>query len=224
MTNGEQQTQVSTRNLVDSDFGTPLRKFYGTLESFFPEPAVGYEGTRVNLNFSNVEVLQSIEPYHFPTAVINIGLSNKKKSKWGYFGSSLNKLIPDTEDLKDQLKRRIGMVFCDGLEGRPEQLPIYSRDAKAEVPQPCWTVFEVEGKVAGAGPVKTTAERAKELLNGRTRAEFNKVAYADPIIRADPTFQRTITDKSFINAMLQLGEFVEDENGIFNRVSSEAPL
>lgn len=212
MPNGE---LVSVRNLVDTDFGTPLRKFYGVLANYMTEPATGYEGTRVNLNFSDVEVLQAIEPYNFPTAIINIGLSNKKKSKWGYFGTSLGKLIPTTEDIKNQMGRRMGLIFCDGQEGRPEPKPIWNRDRGEEVLNPVWEVFEVAGVVAGAG-AKSAIEKAKELLDGKTRADFNKAAYADPIIRADDKFQRTITDKSFINSMVQIGEFTEDGEGVFH--------
>jgi hypothetical protein len=210
---------------VDSEFGTPLRKFYGILDSYVPEPASGYEGTRINLNFKDVDVLQSTEPYNFPTAIINIGQSNRKKSRWGYFGTSLGNLIPENEDIEDIIGKKIGMVFCDGLEDRPAAKPIWSRDADrakypdGELPTPVWVVFEVEGQVAGSG-VSTATEQAKRLLDGKTVSEFNKAAYADPVIKRDTELQRSITDKSFIKAMTASGEFKKDENDVYHRLTS----
>ena len=78
-----------------------------------------------------------------------------------------------------------------------------------------WTVTELEGAGAGGGKASSAKERAKELLIGKTRAQFTKAAYADPIIRKDIAVQRSITDKSFINSLLQLGEVVQDGDGVF---------
>ena len=218
-----EEKKTSIRNLQDGFVGTPLRRFYGKLESYASEPATGYEGTRINLNFLDIEVIQSTEPYNFPTAVINIGVSNKKKSKWGYFGASMAELVPDEEDLENQVGRKIGLVFCDGQEGRPEPKPIWNSNAdrvefpNGEVPTPVWIVFEVEGVVAGAATT-SSAEQAKKLLDGKTITEFNKAAYSDPLIRKDTELQRSITDKSFVKAMLAAGEFTKDSNDLYHRV------
>ena len=221
----EERNPISVRGLVDSDYGTPLRKFTGVLDSYSDEPAKGYEGTRVNLNFKELEVAQSVEPYNLPIFVLNIGLSNRKKSRWGYLGTSLTELIPDEEDLKHQIGRRMGLVFCDGQEGRPAPKLIWRRDADreeyptGEVPTPVWVVFEVEGVTAGetSGAISAT-EQAKRLLDGKPLSEFNAAAYADLSIRKNPDLQRSITDKNFVKAMLATGEFTKDSNGIYHRV------
>lgn len=214
---------VSVRNLVDFQ-GTPLRKFYGVLDSYQSEPASGYEGTRVNLNVKDLEVIQSTEPYDLPTTVINMGLSNKKKSKWGYFGESLSKLLPENADIDFAVGKRIGMVFCDGQEGRPEPKPIWQRDADrteyptGEVPTPVWAVFELEGSEVSGAP-STAAEQAKKILDGKTLSEFNKEVLADATVKKDPELQRSIIDKSFIKAMVASKEFTKDENDIYHRAS-----
>lgn len=220
---------VSFRNLQEG-FSTPLRKFTAVLDSYVPEPAQGYEGTRVNLNFRDVEALQSIEPFNMPTFVINLGLSNKKESKWGYLGTSLTNLLPDA-DIDDIVNKKVGLVFCDGQsekpenKPRPEPKPIWNKDAdRAEfpdgrIPVPVWTFYSVEGTVAGAGST-TAADQAKKLLDGKGLSDFNKDAFADPIIRKDAELQRSITDKSFVKAMLASKEFTKDESDIYHRAAA----
>ena len=214
---------ISIRGLTEGG-GTPLRDFRGTLDSFASEPATGYDGTRINLNFREVEVIASTEPYNFPTAVLNIGQNNKKKSKWGYFAESMAELIDQDEDIDQQVGKSMRLVMCDGQDGRPAGKPIWQKDAdrekypNGEVPSAVWTVTEVEGKVAG-GSHTTPEERARMLLDGKTLPEFNKAAYADPIIRQESAkdLQRSITDKSFITALLTTKEFTKDAAGVYHR-------
>jgi len=170
----------------------------------------------VVLHFTDIEVTRSAEPYNFPTATLSIKLSNKKRSGWGIFGDSLAELLPEDQDVKDCVGK---MMHLDMEEGH-----VYGQDRNTGedlVGNP-WKVVELEGVVAGKAGVAipTAKDRAKELLVGKTRAEFNKAAYADPIIRKDTSLQRAITDKSFITSLVQLGEVEEDENGVFRATGS----
>lgn len=221
------QDLVSVRGLVDSDFENPLRKFTGTFDGYSTAAASGYTGTRVDFNFKDIDNVTVAKGfvYNFPTAVINVGLSNKHKSRYGYLADSIATLIADDEDLKDQVGRRMTLVYCDGQDGRPEPKPIWNKDADVAefpdkmVPTPVWNVVEIEGSIASAKPGgdSTTADYAEENLVGKTRAQFNKWAFADARVRKDVALQRSISDKSFINVLLQLGKVVEDENGVFKR-------
>ena len=218
---------VSVRGLVDSDFETPLRKFTGILAGYTTAPATGYVGVRIDLNFKDIDnvIVAKGSVYNFPTAVINIGLSNKRKSKWGYFANSLAKLIPADEDIKDCVGRTMTLVYCDGQDDRQAPEPIWNRDADLvkfpdkNVPTPVWKVLEIEG-VSVSGETETegsAVEWAEENLIGKTRAQFNKWAFSDPRVRKDTALQRSISDKSFITALIQLKKIVEDADGIFRR-------
>lgn len=201
---------ISVRGLVDSEFGTPLREFKGRLKEYYPEDS--QYGTQVILNFTDIEVVRSAEPYNFPIATLRIKLSNKKRSGWGIFGDSLAELLPPDQDIKDCVGKMMTLVMEEGH--------VYGQDRNTGedlIGNP-WKVIELEGALAAGGvALPTAANRALELLIGKTRAEFNKAAYADPIIRKDTALQRAITDKSFINAQVQLGAVVEDENGVFQK-------
>jgi len=218
---------VSVRGLVDSDFDNPLREFDGLFDGYDTAPAQGYSGTRVDLKFLDIDnvVTAPGQAYNFPTAVINLGLSNKNKSKWGYFANSLAKLLPSDEDIKDQKGKRLKLVYCDGQDGRPAPKPIWNRDADPGeypdkmVPTPVWTVAEVAGSAAAAGGETVDAAAwAEENLIGKTKAQFNKWAFADATVRKDTGLQRSITDKSFINALIQMGKVAEDSDGVFQKV------
>ncbi|GAH80705.1 unnamed protein product, partial [marine sediment metagenome] len=86
----EQAELISTRKLTESEFGTPLRKFTGILDNYNLDKEAKF-GARVQLNFKDVEVLESTEPYLFPIATVSIKLSNRRISSWGHFSESLNK-------------------------------------------------------------------------------------------------------------------------------------
>jgi len=208
-----EQDLVSVRNLVDSEFGTPLRKFYGILDSYYPDK--GTYGNRVVLNFKDVEVLEVAEGqvYEFPIAQIPIKHSNRKNSAWGVFGDSLIKCIPEDQDIKDCLNKRMGLEMELGH--------VYGTDRATgeELTGNPWTVFEVEGAVAAGAATTSATEQAKSLLDGKTLAEFNKIAYADPIIRKDVDLQRAITDKSFVKAMVATGEFTKDDSDVYHQVA-----
>jgi len=247
---------VSVRGLVDSDFDMPVKEFDGVFAGYETAPASGYDGTRVNLNYKDIDNVVAVSPYNLPTVVLNMGLSNKKKSRFGYYGSSLADLIPADMDIKDCAGQAHHVVFADGEDGRPEPKPIWNKTAgdnwklaialtqkmnavedsqqqsnlqdelnglgelhkDGMVPTPVWLVTSVDGvgTAGGSGNSGQSAtEWAEENLVGKTRADFNKWAFTDPRVRKDIQLTRSITDKSFVNGLVQIRRVEEDENGVF---------
>ena len=210
---------VSARGLQDSGVG-PLRKFYGDVMSLSdpPEERKSNDGRAYSVvvfRMNQVEFQQSTEPYVLPVAEIAISLSNKKKSSWGFFSDSLLKFLTPEEDVPNRVSRRVGWVYCDGADGRPQPKTKWNRDQQKEVPAPAWEVFDVVGAVvAGAtDPV----EELKKALDGKTEAEFNKVVFGLDVVKKSPDIQRQLTDHSFVTALVQMGVFVKDSNGIYHR-------
>lgn len=214
---------LSVRNLKSGN-KTPLREFTGILDGITPG-----EFGKKDLNFKEVEVVESIEPYNFPTATLSIKYSNRLDSGWGIFGESLVKFLGEDEDVKDTYGLRFHMKMEEGHE--------YSGKDK-ETGKPfvgdVWRVVELEGHETSEAPanekaapgkpaVKANAAmaRAIELLDGKTLAEFNKAAYADPIIRKDVAFQKTISDKSFVKQVMADGLFTKDKTDTYHLTASE---
>lgn len=219
-----QEKLPSVRSLVESDIG-PLRRFTGMLDSIPQEEQTWGEGTaderksmRLSLNYKDLEVIESVEPYHFPIYSVLLGLSNRKKSKYGVFGSSLTEILdqqyseaqtdPDSPnyikptdrmDLGDCIGKRIGMVMADGEDGRPAMHLLFDGRAKDEehprgqdVPTATWEVYMVEGVgVAGAGGV-SPMDKAMELLDGKTVDEFRAAAMQDDLVKGDMTLLQSI--------------------------------
>ena len=244
MSNGDFPT---TRNLIDADIG-PLRKFTGILDSMPREPVTYGQGEsarrseRVTLCFRDIEVIETIEPYNLPTFTFSMSLSNRKKSRWGVFGVSLNAVLdqqytpeqldpvnpnyvkPSARmDIKDCINKRLGLVVADGEEGRPQPPILYDGRADEDKPTPAWTVYMVEGVgVIGMQGV-TPIEKAMQILDGKTQAEFNSAALADPVIQGDAQLLQAITmpvsaANSFTTVMLTTGQFTKDDQDIFHRV------
>lgn len=231
------QDLISIRGLTDG-FETPVRSFDGIFGEYGSKGAGNFGGSIVSVSFKEIDNVVAISPYNLVTVTLEMWLNNKHKSEWGYFGDSLAELILPDEDIKDCIERRMSLVFCDGKDDRPAPKPIWRKEPPADllekypdkmIPTAVWIVTAVEG--VGAGPTGlaegvSAADWAEQNLTGSatgpgaskgpmTRADFNKWAFADPQVRKDTSLQRSITDKSFINSLLQLERVVEDGDGVF---------
>jgi hypothetical protein len=215
---------LSVRSLIESDIG-PLRRFTGVLDSMPQEKQTYNEGTpeardsvKVSLNFKDLEVVESIEPYNFPIYTVNLTLSNRKKSKYGVFGVSLATILDqqysdeqkdqsspeyvkpqDRMDLADCVGKRLGLVMADGEDGRPVKHLLFDGRAKDEanprgqdMPTACWEVYMVEGIGSSGGEGVNATEKAIDLLDGKTLSQFNQAALADDVIRADTELLQSI--------------------------------
>jgi len=206
------------------------------------------QSTRVTLNFKELEVIEAVEPYHFPIySLAPISASNRKKSKWGVLGMSCAKIldqqysvaqldpsspeyIPPAKrvNLKDCLGRRMGMVMADGEMGRPQPPMLYDGRIEEDKLTPCWTVYEIEGIGVAGGQGKTPLDKAMDLLENKTMSDFNAAALADPLIRGDAALLQAISappaaPNNFCNTMLTTGQFVKDAQEVFHKVTAAIP-
>ena len=219
---------VSVRNLVDGG-GSPMRSFTGVFDSYETVKAEKWEGTIVTFNFRDIDEVVAISPYPFPTFSFGCSLNNKNKTKFGYLGNSIIPFLGDGEDIKDCTGKKMSLVYCDGMDGRPAPKPIWNKDANIEdfpdkmVPTPVWIVTAVDGATAGVTGADSgnAAEWAEENLIGKTVSDFNKWALADSKVRAASDVQRAIVDKSFVQGLLALNKVVKDDNDVFQRPGVE---
>jgi len=216
----------------------------------FGEGESARQTTRISLNFKDLDVKEAVEPYHFPIVTLTISQSNRKKSRWGVLSegtpkdravgfnnvadqqytaeqldpSNANYIKPaDRLEIKACLGKRFGMVLTDGLEGRPESMDLYDGRAQVDKPTPAWTVYEIEGVGVAGGQGVSAMDLAMSLLDGKTLAEFNTAALANPVIRNDTTLLQAISlpptaPNSFANTMIAAGTFTQDEAGVLHKV------
>ena len=246
-------TKISSRSLVDSDIG-PLRRVTGIFDSITREdkPADkerGYKAsTQISLNLKDIEVLEAVEPYHFPIFTTRpCALSNRVKSRCGVLLSSFNtvadmqymeaqldkgspEFIKPSErmDIEDARGKRIGLVMADGIDGRPEPPMLFDGRANegkgGDVPTPTWAFYMIEdiGQVGGSAEV-SPMEKAMQLLDGKTLAEFNTAAIADQSIRGDAQLLQSIgmppsAKGSFSTTMLSSKQFTKKDD-VYHRVA-----
>lgn len=209
----EGQDVLTIRGLQEG-FDTPLRKFTGTLDSY------GIEDNRpAELNFTNITVIESVEPYPFPSAVVSIWPSTKVKSKWGVFGVALGKFIQPHEDLRDCCGKVFGMMFTPG-----HMLPTKNEETGEwkDLPKECWEVYSLDGaevSADGTAPAAVSpAEKAMQLLDGKNLQTFNQAAMADTVVRADPEILGQIVGKTFVQSLLDAGLFTMDGEGTYHKV------
>ena len=214
MADEQVRDMLSIRGLTDSDFKqSPLREFKGVLDSYGLE-----EKKPVSMNFREMEVIDSIEPYPFPTGVIDIWASPKIKSVWGVFGVSLAKLIPEGSDLKDCINGNFHMKMTPG-----HMLPKKIKDEATgieewkDVAKECWEVISFNG-VTADGVGKSPTDTATDLLDGKTLMNFNLDALQNEIIRGDNELLSAIVSKAFADGLVAAGKFTIDPEGIYHKV------
>ena len=190
----------------------PVISFDGKLDSY-ETVKDNYSNMICNLNFVDMENVDTIEPYPYPIIQIPIKLSQKKRSAWGFFAESLDKVIPETEDLKEQVGKRLVMKSRE-----------YNYKRTEEDEDMIGVVWEVQ-EIIGSAKVKGNAiEQALKLLNGKNAAEFGRVVFTDPIVKSDPKVLQTIINKTFITAMESGGMVTKDKEGVYHAVEgAEAP-
>jgi len=151
--------QLKTRGFEAGFSTTPLRDFKGRLTDIGGEMREGNWGSYlvVLYNVTDVEVIESVEPYTSPIAQIEIPHSSKAKSKMGYFGNSIDRIInatlaPDVaaEMAKNQdylVGKTCRFVFTPGHM-------LWNGESKQDLPTNCWEILEVAGEaVVAQAPV-----------------------------------------------------------------------
>jgi hypothetical protein len=227
--------QLRTRGFETGGFRSPLRHFRGKLNSITGSmvqrgqmPAAKLE---VSYNFSNVEVIESTEPYPFPIAQISLIHSNRVKSAMGVLGASIDKVINaglDENAPQEKVKNQ------DYLVGKVQEWKVtpghmmWDADQKVETARECWEVISVVGvgsvptvagqSVAPTAGTTTPVQRAIELLDGKTLQQWNNMVFQDPIVRAGGgDLVNSIINGEFIPPLEAAGIISKDENGIYHK-------
>lgn len=230
---------VQEKMSVDRPTGgdTPLRHFKGTLAGLKLDQRQSNDGRSYAValfDFTDLEVLESTEPFPFPIAQIGISYKPPAKSrggtKWEAFAGSLRKLMPknpDPEELKgkaqewEQLERPLRSALTD-----EEGMPVLDGNNKqlwGEVPTLCWTVISVEG----LGSTKEADEDFNaylvDLADGKTEPKFYEDALTDSKVTARPNIVEAITGRKLLDTLKEMKLIDRDAEGILHKVAVKTP-
>lgn len=193
--------------------GLPLRLIRGVFDSLEPV----YENNRLSLKFniSELEVLETIAPWNYPTVQLNFKPSDRKNSTWGILLQSVAKL--GHEDLMELQGKRLT------LKADPEH-EFGGQDADGNaIKGMVWTVTEVEGgaKATGgtnsqSGPAVSDDQALADLADGCDQAQFNQAALASEVGRAH---KNDIFGGKTLPDLVSKGLLTVDEQGIYHKVA-----
>lgn len=235
---------LQVRGFEEGYTGTPLRDFWGVLKSITGEMKKGQSGPYMVAlyNLEEVEVMPngSTEPYTSPIAQIDVSVSTKAKSKMGYLGASIDKIInaglaPDVaqaeaKNMDSLIGKKLHWQFTPGhlVPNRDET------GSWSDKPTNCWVITEISGEavvaapavapVAGATPVPaatvvSASQQALALLDGKNVQQWHQVVMADPIVKQDTKVLQSIIDTSFLSGMEAGGKITKDADGVYHLVA-----
>ena len=224
--------QLKTRGYEEGFQRTPLRDFWGILDSYTGEMRSGQNGSYlvVIYTFSNVEVIKSTEPYTAPTAQLEIPHSVKARTKMGYWGESIDKIINAGVPLDVPQEKVKNQDFLIGKLGHYKLMPgnmIWNSQEKAEKPIDCWKLIELKvGNMpsnptpAGIPGIGTPTQEssiltALKLLNGKTEQQWHQEVFTNTIVKADSALVNSIISRQFLKPFELAGTVTKDAKGIY---------
>lgn len=209
-------------SLQTRPFGTPLRRFTGKLKDYVTEKRTGTEGGGgkeymvIVFNFTDVEVIDSVEPYPFPIATINISYSTTTNTRWDAFASSIKKVLgltPTLDDIVDKVQEWAYMS-C--------KLRMLVDGEWKEVDQEAWQLVSVEG-AEGEGSTNgdKITEHILDLIDGKTEQDFYQVFYQDEEVRKHPDLITAATERQLLKSLEDAGRISRDTEGIWHRKNAD---
>lgn len=192
---------------------SPVTKFRGRLD----DARVSYDERRsravVTFYWSDIEVIVSDPPYPYPTFSFTINSSNRASSSFGVLVESVSKIFGHKDWAWSE---QMGKTFV--MELTPDHRFGNNREGNPIIAS-CWEAQAIEGE--GAVGIKPS-DKAIELLSGKTLAEFQQLALADPVVREDAALVGLILSGGFVTSLLATGKVVVDDDQRYHVVQADA--
>lgn len=206
------QVNIGAKDLVEGYQVTPLREFVGVLEDFVPERDEQYNRIRISLQFTDVEVIESTEPYPFPIVQLTVPFSQRKRSQMGFLVNSLDKVMPGAT-LSSLVKQRVRMKVVSENFGR-------WRGETEDRIRGCWEIQEITSKPKVAQSAYEVALGLAEGKSPTALTEFYQQAFKNSAIKADKEVLDKILRKTFIEEAIEAGALYISDDGLIERASS----
>ena len=209
---------------------SPLLRFKGVLANYKPDERVSQQDQSkymvILFNFTDVEVLDSTEPYPFPIAVIKIGYKPPKDSrggtKWDAWAGSLRKLTPEGIDSlvgKKQEWQVLPTLIRSPLvndDGSP-QVDGNNRPIWGDLNQGCWKVVAVDGLGSVAEKDEDFNLFLVELADGKTEQQFYEGALTNSRVTERGNIVEAITSRKLLDTLKEMNLLTRDAEGILHK-------
>lgn len=228
------QEDILTLKKPTSGFGTPLLDVIGDCVKVSPETRQARDGNSfvsIVFDLSNIEVIETTEPYPLPIAQISISHSEKEGTRWAAFydsavkilgeGGHLSAIVGKRIHLKQApCKLRMGLTDAEGNPIMEEAKGGGQRQKWGSVETVSWQLLAVEGLTSAAGPAnEATGLEAMELMaqlaDGKTEAQFNAAALSHPDIRKVPQLVTQITERKALSSLEAIGLVERTPEGVW---------
>lgn len=211
--------QDFTPTFEPSSFEIPVRRFKGRLAELKYEDIQKNDGSgtfkRATFSFTELQVLETTEPYTNPILHIQIIYATFPNTQWTVLGSSARKITGEysPDPLKGKLQE--WAVLPAKVNQRNQETNKYE-----VVDSESWQVVSIEGYATPAGDNGTstqpiTPDMIAKLAVGKTEAQFNDEAFKDPQIREDKKLRDQIMDREVLPALIAGGFLTRDEAGLY---------
>lgn len=225
---------------VDEPTGLgPLREFIGT-GAPIKEVTRTYDGRDTvsgEFNFTDIEILEQVDVYPFPTFSFSINFSNPQKTRskntrWEHMAQSVRNLGLRGRDAFGQIAdKRQHWKMVPALVRMRDEEDNQFKDMEDLV----WTLLEVEGietpedltqgissngngasSTKGAAAAESKRHTIARIADGKTQAEFGTAATADAQVRKWSAEMDEITEQTMLTSLVNEGLLTRDDDGVFH--------
>jgi len=190
------------------NYATPINRIKGTLEERTIKDRTGQfakAGQKdVILKITNILEVESDTPYPYKTAEIALKFSDSITSSWALLEDSIAEVMG-----KDVTEVSIDDVVSSVVTLEKEKNHLFFTDkAGKESRGDVWRVTAVEGKGAN------TTTYAMDMLKGRSKADFEKIANDDATIKKNIKLLSSIMSGKFFTSPEVTAKY-QEVNGVF---------
>lgn len=221
---------------VDEPTGLgPLREFWGMA---LPVKEVtktfdGRETIAAEFKFTDIEIIEQVDVYPFPTFEFSINFSNPQKTRskntrWEHMAQSVRNLGLKGRDAFEAIaEKRQHWKMIPALVRMRDEEDQQFKDMEDLV----WVLLEVEGieapadltakpatgnKTNGAAATEQRRHTLARLADGKTEADFNTAATADANVRKWTAEMDEITERTMLTSLMNEELLTRDEAGVYH--------
>jgi len=202
---------------------SPLRRFRGRCKDVRKDTREGQRGTfDVGVfEFIDLEVIESVTPYPFPIATIEIRLSGRTETAWDAFAQSLKRALGEaaTTSMLGGKMQEWAMLPSPLRRPRPKMVKqADGNEVEQEVwsaeDEPAWQVVSVEGAAQAA---EDLGAHILDVADGKTEKALYEALLGDAKIRSNPSIVTQITDRKLVSGLIESGALSRDTEGILHK-------